>query len=366
MRADVVVVGGGPAGLAVAIGAAQRGLEVLVLEKRGWPIDKGCGEGLMPAGVRALERLGARSLLDAADCSSFIGVRYVQEDGSDAEACFPRTDGEGLGIRRLALSSALARRANEAGATLRADAQVRSVTRTEGRMRVSLGDEIIDAGIIVAADGLHSSLRRAAGLDVELAGPRRFGLRQHFRCAQGSPFVEVHFAEGVEAYVTPVGTDRIGVAFLWEDGVSSTPVSFSALLALFPVLQERLRDASPDSDPRGAGPLLVGSRRCTTDGMALIGDAAGYVDAITGEGLSLAFHCAEALSAILPEALARGGDRRSLRAYERAFSRAFARYAYLTRGLLLLSRRPALRRAVVHMLARFPRMFERILGALAS
>ncbi|MCC5691560.1 hypothetical protein, partial [Klebsiella pneumoniae] len=142
--------------------------------------------------------------------------------------------------------------------------------------------------MLVAADGLHSPLRRAAGLDVESAGPRRFGLRQHFRVAPWGARVEVHFAGGVEAYVTPAGAQRVGVAFLWEDGAVER-VRFDALLARFPALAERLAGAAPDSAPRGAGPLLRRVRGRVADRFALVGDAAGYVDAVTGEGLSLAF-----------------------------------------------------------------------------
>src|SRR5688500_14408560 len=95
---DVAIAGGGPAGLALAILAAKRGLNVAVFERQEFPVDKACGEGLMPAGAEALERLGVRGRLSAADASSFVGIRYVQEDGSTAEARFP--GGElGLGIR---------------------------------------------------------------------------------------------------------------------------------------------------------------------------------------------------------------------------------------------------------------------------
>jgi len=122
-------------------------------------------------------------------------------------------------------------------------------------------------------------------------------------------------------------------------------------------LRARLRDVAPDSEPRGAGPLLRGARARTADGFALLGDAGGYVDAITGEGLSLAFHCAEALTAILPDALAAGATRASLAAYEREYARAFRRYAWLAHGLVLLARRPWLRKRVVRLLSSYPRGF---------
>ena len=225
---DVAIVGGGPAGLAAAIGAARRGLSVVVLEKRAGAPDKACGEGLMPSGVHALERLGAREFLDAADCSPFAGVRYVQEDGAFAEARFAAQTGGGLGVRRLALSAALRRRAADLGVSLRERATVLRHRRAADHMIVELDGEQLAARLLVAADGLASPLRRAEGLDAPARGPRRFGLRRHFRCAAWSPFVEVHFSAGVEAYVTPAGSGRVGVAFLWEDGRAEQPISFSS------------------------------------------------------------------------------------------------------------------------------------------
>jgi flavin-dependent dehydrogenase len=361
VRADIVIVGGGPAGLATAVGAARRGLSAVVLERRGWPLDKACGEGLMPAGVRALERLGARALIDPAGCAPFVGVRYLQEDGTTALARFG--DGAGLGVRRPALVGALLARARELGVTLRAGARVQRHLALVDGIAVELDDdERVEGRMLVAADGLASPLRHAFGLDRPACGPRRFGLRQHFRLAPWSEHVEVTFSDGVEAYVTPAGAERVGVAFLWEDGVAEKPISFPALLNRFPDIARRLAGAPPDSTPRGAGPLLRGVRARTAERFALVGDAAGYVDAITGEGLSLAFHCAEALCAILPDALARGATRASLAPYEREVARAFRRYAMLTRGLLLLSRRPRLRRAVIRLLARHEWLFERILA----
>jgi flavin-dependent dehydrogenase len=358
VRADVAIVGGGPAGLAAAIGAARRGLGVVVLEKGGWPRDKACGEGLMPSGLRALDRLGVRTLLDPAECAPFEGVRYVQEDGSFAEARFSPSSGGGLGIRRSALSDALARRARELGVTLRAGTTVQRLQQISDGIELHLdGQDALAAKLVIAADGLASPRRHAAGLDAPARGPRRFGLRQHFRCAAWSPFVEVHFSNGLEAYVTPAGAHRVGVAFLWDAGTARQSISFASLLDCFPGLRARLAGVPPDSEPRGAGPLLRQARARTADRLALIGDAGGYVDAITGEGLSLAFHCAEALTAILPDAIACGAARETLRAYEREFARAFRRYSLLARGLLALSRRPSLRKRVIRLLGRSPRLF---------
>src|SRR5919198_3830521 len=110
---DIIVVGAGPAGLAVAIAAAERGLDVLVLERGALPADKACGEGLLPAAVRALHALGVRALLDPSACAPLRAIRWI--DGAlVAEATLPGAGG--LGVRRTALSAGLAPRGRHAGA----------------------------------------------------------------------------------------------------------------------------------------------------------------------------------------------------------------------------------------------------------
>ncbi len=356
---DVAVVGGGPAGLAVALTVAQRGLGAVVLERAALPVDKACGEGLMPSGLAALERMGALAHLDRRECAPFTGIRYVQEDGSMAEGQLPAPGG--LGVRRVALTSAMVARARQVGVELRERCGVRGHRRTADGVELDTDAGVVRARMLVAADGLGSPLRRAEGLEVAAAGPRRFGLRQHFRVKPWAPFVEVHLSEGVEAYVTPAGEARVGVAFLWADGLPGR-IAFEPLLARFPVLAGRLAGAEPDSQVRGAGPLARAARARVLDRFALVGDAAGYVDAVTGEGLSLSFTCAEALGHLLPDALARGASRESLLPYERTFQRVFRRYALLTRGMLWLARRPWLRRPLVRGLGRYPRAFEAVLA----
>src|SRR5262249_34121867 len=150
-----------------------------------------------------------------------------------------------------------------------------------------------------------------------------------------------------EAYVTPIGPHAVGVAFLWENGQLGNRISLETLRARFPVLAQKLSGAEMESNALGAGPLARSARAPIADRFALLGDAAGYIDAITGEGLSLAFNCAAALAALLPQALARGATRAALEPYERAFARQFRRYAWVTRSVLAASRHLRLRRQLV-------------------
>jgi flavin-dependent dehydrogenase len=357
---DVAVVGGGPAGLAVAIGCAGRGLSVALLERGRGPIDKACGEGILPAGRCELERLGVLPLLGPADTACIEGIRYVQEDGASIEAPLPPPFG--LGVRRTALSAALLARARAVGVHLRLGQKVLALRSRPGGSVLCGTEPELCARFVVAADGLHSPLRQQQGWTVTPHGPRRFGLRQHFRCPPWSSYVEVHFGPGIEAYVTPVGAARVGVAFLWDAArprCGDGRASFERLLREFPVLQQRLEGAPADSTPRGSGPLAQRARRLYRPGLALLGDAAGYVDAITGEGISLAL-----TGAALPDVLARGGALGPLRAYERAHRQEFLRYRLLAESVLAIARRPWLRRRVLGLLERAPGLFRWTLAQL--
>lgn len=341
---DVLVVGGGPAGLATAIAARLQGLERVRVVDRARPvIDKACGEGLMPDGLESLRALGvAPERLRAAPIT---GIRYLDGD-TVVEASFPR--GCGLGARRLVLHEALVARAEAVGVELAWGTKVLGVTA--GGVTIESGE--IRARFVVAADGLHSPLRRAAGLagKPEPRRTQRFGVRCHFRVEPWTDRVEVHWVDGCEAYVTPVAADELGIAFLWSGG----PARFDQLLARFPTLAWRLKGAERTSKPRGAGPLLQRVRRVTKDNLALVGDAAGYVDAITGEGLSVAFHEARALG----EALAAG----DLSRYQRAHRRIVRLPETMTRLVLALERRPRLRHRALKALAAEPELFARLLG----
>ncbi|MBV9822367.1 MAG: FAD-dependent monooxygenase, partial [Actinobacteria bacterium] len=215
--------------------------------------------------------------------------------------------------------------------------------------RVLVGE--LAARYLVGADGLHSTVRRLAGLDLPARPPARWGLRRHFAIAPWSELVEVHWCPRSEAYLTPVAHDQIGVAIL-----SSDRASFDQQLARFPALARRL-PASAGSKVLGAGPLRQRTRARVAGRVLLVGDAAGYVDALTGEGITVGLTAARALVECL--AADRPQD------YERRWSRESRRYRTLTAGLLWTAGRPVLRRGIVRSAAAAPRVFGLVVSQLA-
>ena len=347
MQVDLVVVGGGPIGLGTAIEARLAGLSVALVEPRGVPVDKACGEGLMPAARAALDRLGVHP-----HGVPFRGIHYLTPTAS-AVALFGR--GDGLGVRRTELSAALSQRATELGVRhVAARASTPRAVPDGVRVDVGSGADGVSARWAVAADGLHSPVRRALGLDVPVDRhrvPARYGLRRHFRLPPWTDLVEVHWAADAEAYVTPVAADVVGVAVLGPGGAP-----FDAWLDRFPAVADRLAGAPPIGEVRGAGPLRQRARSRVAGPVLLVGDAAGYVDALTGEGVSVGLACARELVACL--VAGRPQD------YDRAWRRATLRYRAMTGGLLAATRRPVLRRALVPAAQRAPWLFARIVDQL--
>lgn len=343
----VLVAGGGPAGLATAIAAQLAGLRVTVLDRRRPPLDKPCGEGLMPDGLAQLKALGVE--LGAEAFHPFRGIRYLDGDAV-AEGRFP-AGSAGAGIRRLRLHAALLARAAEVGVELRWETRVEDLLDADGErpgLKTSGGD--LHGDFVVGADGLRSQVRRWCGLEDRPRGTERFGVRRHFAAAPWSDCVEVYWADGCEAYVTPVAAGEVGVAMLW----SGRKARFDELMELFPGLQERLHEAAAVSRDLGTGPLRQRVRSVVRGRVVLVGDASGYVDAITGEGLSLAFRQAD----LLVEAMRRG----DLSFYRRRHA-VLGRWANaLTDLLLWVEARPAMRRRMIRALARDPALFSRILA----
>jgi flavin-dependent dehydrogenase len=339
--ADVLVVGGGPVGLAAAIEARLAGLSALVLEPRAGPVDKACGEGLMPGALTSLTRLGV-----SPEGRTLAGIAYV--DGSRrVEHRFAGPPGRG--VRRTVLHAALASRAAALGVE-RVSVRVSSLQQDGSGVVV----EGLRGRYALACDGLHSTVRRLVGLEAPArrarrADRRRFGLRRHYRLAPWGDLVEVHWAPHAEAYVTPVADGLVGVAIL---GRAHTDLD--ATLAALPELGERLAGAEPDAPVRGAGPLLQRTTARTAGRILLVGDASGYVDALTGEGLRVGFAQAAAAVAHLDDPAG----------YERAWSRATRDYRVLTSGLVAAATSPV-RRGIVPLATALPGVYGAIVERLA-
>ncbi len=352
---DLVIAGAGPAGLATAIRAALAGLDTVVLERRSGDLDKACGEGLMPGAVANLETMGVT--LAPQESHRFHGIRYL--DGRlSAEGRFRR--GVGLGVRRTVLSRALRSRAADLGVEIRLGCPVESWKDEGPSVSVHSAEAALRGRYLIAADGLHSRIRRELGLDMRQGRarrlPRRFGVRRHYAVSPWTDLVEVHLADSVEAYVTPVGPNTIGVALLF--GPVEGPSTFEALLGRFPALQARLATATGLDVSRGAGPFRQRVRRRFAGRVALVGDAAGYIDALTGQGLDLSFASATALAEVI-----RAGD--TLEEYERAYRRLVRRYRATAELLLGVVRHRASRAAMVRLLRARPWLFDRLLDAPA-
>jgi flavin-dependent dehydrogenase len=336
---DLLVAGGGPAGLATALYGARAGLEVVVVERRRGVLDKACGEGMMPHTVAHLERLGI-----APPGRPLHGIAYVAHDQRIA-ATF-RT-GPGLGVRRTALHAALSEAAHAAGVRF-VHGDIGDVS--QDAMSVHAGG--LQARYLAAADGLHSPIRRALGLSQPSRGRRRWGIRRHVHIEPWSDCVEVHWAPDSEAYVTPVADDCVGIAIL-----GSSRGGFAMHLNEFPALVERVRAHGHGPD-RAAGPLRQKARSRTAGRVLLVGDAAGYIDALTGEGLGLAFGGAELLVNCV---VAQRPD-----TYDQQWRALTRRYRLLTAGLVRAGSVPMVRSRIVPAARALPAVFAGVVNQLAA
>jgi flavin-dependent dehydrogenase len=338
---DVFVIGGGPAGLAAAIAARQQGFRVIVADGAHMPIDKPCGEGLMPDGLAALKKLGVS--VDEETSCPFRGIRFLAGEIA-IEAAFPKHS-SGIGIRRTVLHRLIADRAASLGIDFLWQTLVTGIL-PDG---VQLGKRKISAHWIVGADGGGSRVRRWAGLDAFRRRDCRYAFRQHHRVAPWTDRMELHWARIGEIYVTPVSSNQVCVAL-----ISRNPkLRLAEALQRFPELRARLKGADVSSRERGSLTSTCKLKRVSRGNVALIGDASGTVDAITGEGLCLAFSQALVLADCL-----RAGD---LTRYEQEHRRLALRPLLMARLLLALDGRPRLQRRTLQVLQKRPDVFQRLL-----
>ena len=339
MQSDVVVLGAGPAGIATAIAARLKGLQATVLDFRKPPIDKPCGEGLLPEAVEALHILG----IDLSPVAfPFSGIRF-SDDQSSVSA---RIAGRAYGLQRKALHQLLVERATELRVRFLWGARVSEFHSDH----LNVGDERVSFRWLVGADGQNSSVRKWVGLAPRRLAHSRFGFRRHYGVKPWSDFVEVHWGERCQMFVTPTGAEEVCVALLTSD----PQMRIDQALAQFPGVANRLRCAEVITQEAGAVSVLGRARAVARGNVALVGDASCAIDGIAGQGLSLAFQQAIALG----EALAR----EDLPQYAAAHRRITANAVRMTRLLLLMGSSVTLRRKALRLFAKNPIFFSRMMA----
>jgi menaquinone-9 beta-reductase len=338
---NVCVIGGGPAGLAAAIALKNTGREVTVFDCAVPPVDKACGEGLMPDSIESLRQLGIN--VPAELGFPFRGIRFTNGCSSVASD-FP--NGTARGVRRTALHKLLIERATKAGVSLAWNAKHLEIAdagiRVDGRLT--------HADLIVGADGQNSIVRRQAGLDAVAHETRRYGFRRHYQLTPWSSYMELHWGPRSQVYVTPVAKDEVCVVAISRD----SKLRLNEALTDFPELTRRLHDAEPVSAETGALSVSRRLRSVHQQNIVLIGDASGSVDAITGEGICVSTKQAKALA----EAVERG----DLRQYGRDHRKLMRRPHLMSLLMLTMEQRTNLQSRTLAALAENPALFQSLVA----
>jgi 2-polyprenyl-6-methoxyphenol hydroxylase-like FAD-dependent oxidoreductase len=360
LDAQVIVVGGGPVGSVLAMLLGRSGVRTVVLEKASFPRDKPCGEGLMPGGVAVLERIGVD--LGCEGFPQLAGITFRTPDGGSAFGAFrsgPELPDHGFGVRRVRFDALLAERAaTTPNVEIKTGCAVGAIERTGAGFRIETAGGRLTAGRVVGADGLRSTTRGLLGWSKPPSRPHRHALVGHLT-------VPGHRVRGVivtllpanEVYVAPSGPDEVLAVVLGRPGSLRDPAA-----SVLDTYRRMVTAAHPEfagaecGRIRGAGPFRVSSRTVAARGAFLVGDAAGFIDPITGDAMSAGFRAAAYLSELLAGAVPSAEAR-----YRRWYAAQWRTRRVVTAIALGLSGSPGLARRALAGLGRHPDALESLL-----
>ena len=363
--ADVIVVGAGPAGSSAAAVLASRGIRVVLLDRATFPRDKPCGDYCNPGAVRLMRQIGSFPTLPTADAAPISGLCVYAQDGSRFAAAFPA--GPGLLVPRLRLDAALLARAVRAGATVYEGMGVDAVRfRTEAVEVRTVSDRWLSARLLIAADGAHSAIARCLGrLTVPARG--RYTVGAYFSgLPRTSPEGELHLGLGLYCGVAHFGGGVANVCMAlprerWRRG--GPQQVFDAALSTLPVLADAMASTRRESAFRCAGPVGFAARDAVASRVLLIGDAAGHLEPITGQGIFLALHSAILAADVASEALgANDFSHRRLSVYARRRGRDIAGKVLASRLLQHLAFHRHLTPVLVRRLNRHAQLASELVG----
>ena len=318
--AEAIVVGGGPAGAAFATLLAERGHEVLLLDKASFPRHKPCSDYVSPAGAPILDELGVLDDVMRAGACRMDGMTVHAPNGSRFLANFAGAEPgrAAIGLSRYRLDRILIERARAAGVTVCERAHVRGVVQEGGRVvgveaTIDGTRTTLRASLVAGADGHNSAVTRDLGLDVPVRWPRKTALAAHFRGVRDlDRYGQMHVGRGAYAGLAIMEDGLTNVTVVADvQAVKARPGSiddfFAETMESLPAVARMLDGAERAGGIRGVGPMARRASRVTGDGYLLVGDAASFLDPFVGEGVYEALKGA-CLAAPVASAALRSGD----------------------------------------------------------
>ncbi|HUO51228.1 MAG TPA: NAD(P)/FAD-dependent oxidoreductase [Gemmatimonadaceae bacterium] len=382
--ADVIIVGGGPAGSSTAWHLARAGARVTVVDRAGFPRAKPCSEYLSPEASRLLDAMGVLVACERAGAAELAGMAIRAPDGARAVGRFDGAHGfhgyrdRGLALRRTVLDGILLDAARGAGARVAEGTQVTDLLR--GPHGEITGVRTLDdrgaaaemrATLVVGADGLRSVVARRLGLARTAAHPRRLAFVSHWRGVRGMGALgEMHVERDGYCGLARVddGLTNVAVVVPVEDARAAKGRAADFLaswIAARPHLAPRFAGAQPVDDVMVTGPFAQRARRAWAPGAALVGDAADFYDPFTGEGIFAALRGGELLAPFALAALGASREREAraaMAAYDRARRAAFGGKWRLERLVALAVGSPVLMGRAARALAARPELADLLVG----